>query len=60
MTWPRVRRMNTGVAEMPMAIIALVSDGPKKAARAMARIKNGAANSASVQREIIASVQPPK
>ena len=49
-----------GVAEMPMAIIALVRDGPRNAAKAMARIRKGAAKSASVQRDIMASVQPPK
>src|SRR5450755_26279 len=51
--------MNTGVAEMPMAIIALVRLGPRKAARAMARMRNGQASIASVMREIRASVQPP-
>ena len=43
-----------------MAIMALVRLGPKNAASAMARIKKGAASRASVQREITASVQPPK
>ena len=43
-----------------MAIIALVRDGPRKAAKAMARIRKGTASSASVMREMVASVQPPR
>ena len=33
--WPRVRRTKTGVADTPIAIIALVRLGPRKAARAL-------------------------
>ena len=50
--------MKIGIAERPIAIIALGSDGPRKAASAMARIRKGAARSASVKREMTASVQP--
>ena len=42
-----------------MAIIALVSDGPRNAARAMARIRNGQASIASTTRPITESIQPP-
>ena len=58
-TCARVSRMNTGVAEMPIAIIALVRLGPRNAASAIARIRNGQASIASVMREISASTQPP-
>ena len=51
--------MKIGVAEMPMAIIALVRLGPRNAASAMARIRNGVASIASVMREISASGQRP-
>ena len=51
--------MKTGVAETPIAIIALVRLGPRKAASAIARIRNGQASIASVMREISASTQPP-
>ena len=43
-----------------MAIIALVRLGPRKAASAMAKIRNGIASMASVAREMTASIQPPK
>ncbi|CFU08015.1 Uncharacterised protein [Bordetella pertussis] len=59
-TWPRVSRMNLGAADTPMAIMALVRLGPRKAASAIARIRNGIASSASVAREMTLSVQPPK
>jgi hypothetical protein len=52
--------MNTGVAEMPIAIIALVRLGPRNAASAIARIRNGHASIASVTREISASIQRPR
>src|SRR5688572_27117020 len=52
--------MKIGVAEMPMAIIALVRLGPRKAASAMARIRNGQASIASVTREMSASTQRPR
>ena len=58
MVWARARRMKTGIDDRPIAIIALLSEGPRKAASAMARIRNGAASSASVMREMAASVQP--
>ena len=58
-TCARVRRMKIGVAEMPIAIIALVRLGPRNAASAIARIRNGQASIASVMREISASTQPP-
>ena len=45
---------------MPIAIIALVRLGPRKAARAIARIRNGQARKASITREIAASIQPPR
>ena len=51
--------MKVEVAERPMAIIALTRLGPRKAASAMARIRNGIASSASVRREIAPSIQPP-
>ena len=41
---------------MPIAIIALVRLGPRKAASAIARIRNGQASMASVMREISASI----
>ena len=56
---PRVNRTNTGVAEMPIAIIAFVRLGPRNAASAIARIRKGQASSASVIREISMSVLPP-
>ena len=59
MTWPRVRRTKIGVAETPIAIIALVRLGPRNAAIAIARIRNGQARKASVMREISASTAPP-
>ncbi len=40
-TWPRVGRTKTGVAESPMAIIALVRLGPRKAASAIAVMREG-------------------
>ena len=58
-TCARVSRMKIGVAAMPIAIIALVRLGPRNAASAIARIRNGQASSASVMREISASGQPP-
>ena len=58
-TWARVRRTKIGVAEMPIAIIALVRLGPRNAASAIARIRNGQARKASVRREISASTKPP-
>ena len=51
--------MKTGVAEMPMAIIALVRLGPRKAASAIATIRNGMASIASVIRMMSPSIQPP-
>ena len=56
---PRVSRTNTGVAETPIAIIALVRLGPRNAASAIARIRNGHASTASVSREISMSILPP-
>ena len=52
--------MKTGVAAMPMAIIALVRLGPRKAASAIARIRNGHASIASVMREISMSGHLPR
>ena len=52
--------MKIGVAEMPMAIMALLRLGPRKAASAMARIRNGQASMASVMREMSASTQRPR
>ena len=49
-----------GDAETPIAIIAFVRLGPKKAANAIAKIKNGQAKKASVAREIRVSTIPPK
>ena len=48
------------MAEMPMAIIALLSDGPRNAAIAIARIRNGQASIASVKRLISESTRPPR
>ena len=45
---------------VPIAIMALVRLGPRKAARAMARIRNGQASIASVMREMSASTQRPR
>ena len=58
-TWPRARRTKIGVAVIPIAIIALPSEGPRNAASAIARIRNGTASIASVIRPITASTQPP-
>jgi hypothetical protein len=44
---------------MPIAIIALVRLGPRNAASAIARIRNGQASIASVMREISPSPHPP-
>ena len=52
--------MKTGVAEMPIAIMALPRLGPRNAASAMARIRNGQASIASVIRLISASMKPPR
>ncbi len=52
--------MKTAVAAMPIAIIALVRLGPRKAASAMARIRKGQASIASVMREMSMSGQPPE
>ena len=60
MVWPRVRRMKIGVAETPIAIMALPRLGPRKAASAIARIRNGQASMASVSRLISASMKPPR
>ena len=60
MTWARVRRTKIGVADTPMAIMALLRLGPRKAASAMARIKKGQAKKASVMREITVSTAPPR
>ncbi len=49
--WPRVSRMKTGVAVTPMAIMALLRLGPRKAASAIARIRNGMASIASTMRD---------
>ena len=51
--------MKIGVADTPIAIMALLRLGPKNAASAIARIRNGQASMASVIREISASTQPP-
>src|SRR5271154_7318816 len=51
--------MKIGVADTPIAIMALLRLGPKNAASAIARIRNGQASMASVMREISASTQPP-
>jgi peptide/nickel transport system permease protein len=48
------------LATIPMAIIALVRLGPRNAPSAMARIRKGVESSASVMRETIWSIQPPK
>ena len=60
MVCPRARRTKRGMADRPMAIMAFVSDGPRKAASAMARMRKGAASSASVKREMVKSTQPPR
>ena len=44
---------------MPMAIMALVRLGPRKAASAMATMRNGMASMASVMRMMSPSSQPP-
>jgi hypothetical protein len=59
-TWPRVSRTKIGVVVMPMAIMALPRLGPRNAASAMARIRNGQASMASVMRLISASMKPPR
>ena len=56
---PRATRTKIGAAVMPMAIMALVRDGPRNAASAMARIRNGQASMASTSRPITPSTQPP-
>jgi hypothetical protein len=58
--WPRVSRTKIGVAEKPMAIIALVRLGPRNAANAIAVMRKGIASNASVMRDMIMSTQPPK
>jgi hypothetical protein len=45
--------MKIGVAETPIAIIALVRLGPRKAASAIARIRNGQASIASTMRRSV-------
>src|SRR3712207_2208294 len=51
---PRARRTKIDVAEMAMASIAFSKAGPRKAARAIARIRKGTDSIASVTREIAA------
>ena len=48
-----------GVADTPMAIMALLRLGPRKAASAIARIRKGQARKASVMREMTVSTAPP-
>src|SRR6516162_5254547 len=56
----RQRRFgDDGGGVMPMAIIALPRLGPRKAASAMARMRNGHARTASVMRPNNASTKPP-
>ena len=59
MVAPRATRTNTGAAVTPMAIMALVRSGPRNAASAMARIRNGQASMASTTRPTTASTRPP-
>ena len=54
----RATRMKRGAVETPMAIMALVRSGPRKAASAIARIRKGQASMASTTRDSSASVQP--
>ena len=58
-TVPRARRRNVGRAAMPIAIMALPRLGPRKAASAMATMRNGMASMASVMRMMSPSTQPP-
>jgi hypothetical protein len=51
--------MKIGVVVMPIAIMALRRFGPRNAASAIARIRNGQASMASVMRLSSASTQPP-
>jgi len=58
-TVPRANLKNVGSAAMPMASMALVRLGPRKAASAMATMRNGMESMASVNRMITPSTQPP-
>ena len=49
----------SAAAAMPIAIMALVRLGPRKAASAIATIRNGMASIASVMRMMRPSTQPP-
>jgi len=57
-TWPRVRRTHTGTCDTPIAIIALVRLGPRKAARAIARIRKGIAVPKGLRRPRGAQCRP--
>ena len=52
--------MKIGVVVTPIAIMALPRLGPRNAASAIARMRNGTASIASVMRESSASIQPPR
>lgn len=52
-------RMTAGICEMPMAMVALVSDGPRIAARPTASTRNGNASMVSVSREMVLSANRP-
>lgn len=54
-TRARVSLANTGVVETLVAIIALVKLGPRKAARAIAQIRNGQARKVSLRGRSTAS-----
>ena len=56
---PRVIRMTPGTEEMPSAIAAVFSDGPRIAPSPIARITNGNASFTSATRAITVSTHPP-
>ena len=58
-TEPRAMRAKIGMYTMPMAIIALVSPGPRTATMAMASRIAGKANSMSIRRISTPSVARP-
>ncbi len=59
-TVPRTSRTKVGRAAIPIAIMALPRPGPRKAASAMATMRNGIESMASLIRIISPSTQPPR
>ena len=57
---PRERRANTGMLKMPMAMIAFTAPAPNTAVIRIAITSAGKANTRSLPRMMISSLQPPR